>query len=138
IHDDGIKGLEALAGSDHPLFNRSHHPLADAWFLDGFDPAKNPDLWCQPLFELMARLSKPGTTVSAFTVAKSVVEGLKEAGFVVSKPQAQGTRETIVRAQFNEPEKPPYEASSCKSTLKHRRNAAFAPPWYLPPIYRGE
>jgi tRNA 5-methylaminomethyl-2-thiouridine biosynthesis bifunctional protein len=39
----------------------------DAWFLDGFAPAKNPDMWTPELFAELARLAHPGSTISTFT-----------------------------------------------------------------------
>ncbi|MGO1345373.1 tRNA (5-methylaminomethyl-2-thiouridine)(34)-methyltransferase MnmD, partial [Chromohalobacter japonicus] len=41
----------------------------DAWFLDGFSPAKNPDMWQPELFEAMANVSRPGATFATFTCA---------------------------------------------------------------------
>lgn len=57
----------------------------DAWFLDGFAPAKNPDMWTDILFENMARLSAPGATLSTFTAAGAVRRGLAAAGFHIEK-----------------------------------------------------
>lgn len=39
----------------------------DAWFLDGFAPSKNPDMWQAELFQIIARLSAPGATFATFT-----------------------------------------------------------------------
>ncbi|MEH6466753.1 MAG: tRNA (5-methylaminomethyl-2-thiouridine)(34)-methyltransferase MnmD, partial [Porticoccus sp.] len=61
----------ALRGSDHPLFQRRGNPVINAWFLDGFAPSKNPDMWSEKLFQTIAVLSKPGTTFSTFTVAQA-------------------------------------------------------------------
>lgn len=58
---------------------------ADAWFLDGFAPSKNPDMWTPALFDHIARLSKPGAPAATFTVAGFVRRGLAEAGFTVEK-----------------------------------------------------
>ena len=52
----------------------------DAWFLDGFAPAKNPDMWSQPLAESFTRLSHPGTTLSTFTAAAQVREHFTSTG----------------------------------------------------------
>ena len=41
----------------------------DAWFLDGFAPARNPDMWQPALYQRMAELSRPGATVATFNVA---------------------------------------------------------------------
>jgi tRNA 5-methylaminomethyl-2-thiouridine biosynthesis bifunctional protein len=53
----------------------------DAWFLDGFAPDRNPDLWAPALFESMAQLCTTGTTVATFTAAGRVRRGLQAAGF---------------------------------------------------------
>ncbi|ALZ77768.1 bifunctional tRNA (5-methylaminomethyl-2-thiouridine)(34)-methyltransferase MnmD/FAD-dependent 5-carboxymethylaminomethyl-2-thiouridine(34) oxidoreductase MnmC [Rheinheimera sp. F8] len=70
-----------------PLANR-----ADAWFLDGFAPSKNPDMWQDSLFSGMARLSGPGTTVATFTSAGIVRRGLQSAGFQVKKVKGFGRK----------------------------------------------
>ncbi|WP_293765407.1 bifunctional tRNA (5-methylaminomethyl-2-thiouridine)(34)-methyltransferase MnmD/FAD-dependent 5-carboxymethylaminomethyl-2-thiouridine(34) oxidoreductase MnmC [uncultured Aquitalea sp.] len=57
----------------------------DAWFLDGFAPSKNPDMWQQSLFDHMARLSAPAASFATFTSAGFVRRGLKQAGFAVRK-----------------------------------------------------
>lgn len=57
----------------------------DAWFLDGFSPAKNPHMWDKKLFEEMARLSKRNATFSTFTAASQVRRDLLSAGFYVEK-----------------------------------------------------
>jgi len=52
-----------------------------AWFLHGFAPGKNPELWERPLFEELARLSAEHCTFSTFTVSSSVRGNLESAGF---------------------------------------------------------
>ena len=59
---------------------------ADMWFLDGFSPAKNPQLWSQQLCSEIGRLSKKGATLATFTVARQVRTHLTEAGFMLKKP----------------------------------------------------
>jgi len=69
----------------------------DAWFLDGFAPSKNPDMWQQPLFDQMARLSHQDTTFATFTAAGFVRRGLQQAGFKVEKAPGFGRkRERLV------------------------------------------
>lgn len=58
---------------------------ADAWFLDGFAPSKNPDMWTDSLYKQMARLSGSDTTLSTFTAASRVRKGLIAAGFCIKK-----------------------------------------------------
>jgi tRNA 5-methylaminomethyl-2-thiouridine biosynthesis bifunctional protein len=57
----------------------------DAFYLDGFSPAKNPDLWSPLICRNLARLTKPGATLATWSVAGSVRRALSEAGFVVEK-----------------------------------------------------
>jgi tRNA 5-methylaminomethyl-2-thiouridine biosynthesis bifunctional protein len=73
---------------------------ADAWFLDGFAPAKNADMWSQPLFAHLARLSKPGAAAATFTVAGLVRRGLAEAGFAVEKKPGFGRKRERLEAVF--------------------------------------
>ena len=57
----------------------------DAWFLDGFAPARNPDMWTEAVLSRVAQLSAPGCVVSSFTVAGEVRRRLAAAGFAVAK-----------------------------------------------------
>ncbi|WP_189637774.1 bifunctional tRNA (5-methylaminomethyl-2-thiouridine)(34)-methyltransferase MnmD/FAD-dependent 5-carboxymethylaminomethyl-2-thiouridine(34) oxidoreductase MnmC [Thalassotalea sp. HSM 43] len=61
--------------------------MIDAFFLDGFAPRKNSDMWSETLFAEFARLAKPDATLGTFTVAGFVRRGLEDAGFKVSKRQ---------------------------------------------------
>ena len=58
---------------------------ADAFYLDGFAPPKNPDLWSPRLFEELARLATPDATLASYTVAGQVRNDLAAAGFANSK-----------------------------------------------------
>jgi len=64
----------------------------DCWFLDGFKPSSNPDMWSKTVFENMARLSHLGTTFATFTAAGFVRRGLAEAGFDVRKVPGFGRK----------------------------------------------
>lgn len=68
----------------------------DCWFLDGFKPASNPDMWSDTVFENMARLSKPGTTFATFTAAGFVRRGLQAAGFHVTKASGFGRKRDML------------------------------------------
>ena len=57
----------------------------DAWFLDGFAPAKNPEMWTPALFAAMARLARADATFATFTAAGFVRRGLEQAGFRVTR-----------------------------------------------------
>lgn len=72
----------------------------DAWFLDGFSPAKNPDMWQPALFEQMARLSHANTTFATFTSAGLVRRGLISAGFKVIKRSGFGKKREMITGHF--------------------------------------
>ena len=57
----------------------------DAFYLDGFSPAKNPDLWSPELCCSLHRLAVPGATLATWSVAGAVRRALSDAGFVVEK-----------------------------------------------------
>jgi tRNA 5-methylaminomethyl-2-thiouridine biosynthesis bifunctional protein len=58
---------------------------ADAFYLDGFSPARNPDLWSPAVCRQLARLAQPGATLATWTVAGAVRRALESAGFAVEK-----------------------------------------------------
>lgn len=72
----------------------------DAWFLDGFTPARNPEMWQPELFSVMQRLSRPDTTVATFTSARSVYEGLIGAGFQVKRVKGFGHKRNMMAGHF--------------------------------------
>ncbi|MCE2571632.1 bifunctional tRNA (5-methylaminomethyl-2-thiouridine)(34)-methyltransferase MnmD/FAD-dependent 5-carboxymethylaminomethyl-2-thiouridine(34) oxidoreductase MnmC [Motilimonas eburnea] len=74
--------------------------LVDCWFLDGFAPSKNPDMWSPALFNAMGRLAKPGATVATFTAAGFVRRGLGDAGFVMTKPKGFGRKREMLAGHY--------------------------------------
>jgi tRNA 5-methylaminomethyl-2-thiouridine biosynthesis bifunctional protein len=87
--DDATAGFGALSGV-----------TVDAWFLDGFAPAKNPEMWKEELFQTMARLSYPGTTLASFTAAGAVRRGLAAAGFSIRKVPGYGRKREMIRGVY--------------------------------------
>ena len=73
---------------------------ADAWFLDGFAPAKNSEMWSNDVFKHIARLSKPETTFATFTSAGAVRRGLLSAGFEVQKRTGFGKKREMLSGIF--------------------------------------
>jgi tRNA U34 5-methylaminomethyl-2-thiouridine-forming methyltransferase MnmC len=63
---------------------------ADAWFLDGFSPAKNPELWTPALMVEVASHTSPGGTFATYTAAGHVRRALTEAGFTVTRQPGFG------------------------------------------------
>ena len=74
--------------------------LVDAWFLDGFAPANNPDMWSEDVFARLAALSQSQTTLSTFTVAGMVRRGLACQGFVVEKVKGFGRKRHMLRGYW--------------------------------------
>jgi tRNA U34 5-methylaminomethyl-2-thiouridine-forming methyltransferase MnmC len=58
---------------------------ADAWFLDGFSPAKNPELWSADLMDQVARHTAPGGSFATYTAAGHVRRALAQSGFAVER-----------------------------------------------------
>ena len=69
---------------------------ADAWFLDGFSPAKNPQLWSAELLCEVGRLTKAGGSFASFTAARSVRDNLTAAGFDVEKRPGFGHKREMI------------------------------------------
>jgi tRNA 5-methylaminomethyl-2-thiouridine biosynthesis bifunctional protein len=72
----------------------------DAWFLDGFAPAKNPDMWTAELFAELARLAAPDSTISTFTSTGWVRRLLNAAGFKMKRTPGIGHKWEILRGVF--------------------------------------
>ncbi|MCK5818598.1 MAG: bifunctional tRNA (5-methylaminomethyl-2-thiouridine)(34)-methyltransferase MnmD/FAD-dependent 5-carboxymethylaminomethyl-2-thiouridine(34) oxidoreductase MnmC [Psychromonas sp.] len=70
--------------------------LFDAWYLDGFTPYKNPDMWQQPLFNLMGSCSKQGATIATFSVANMIKKGLQNAGITIKKRKGFGKKREML------------------------------------------
>lgn len=87
----------------------------DAWFLDGFSPAKNPQMWNDALYAQLARLSAPGTTLATFTSAGFVRRGLVAAGFTIKRTPGFGKKWEMSRGTYTGEEQ------------------AAAKPWYARP-----
>ncbi|EDY86546.1 oxidoreductase, FAD-binding [gamma proteobacterium HTCC5015] len=77
------------------LAQRGQGPV-DTWFLDGFAPSKNPDMWTSDLFSHMARLSAPQAHFATFTAAGFVRRGLTAAGFKVDKRPGFGRKRDML------------------------------------------
>ncbi|MEX0367463.1 MAG: tRNA (5-methylaminomethyl-2-thiouridine)(34)-methyltransferase MnmD [Ruegeria sp.] len=71
---------------------------ADAWFLDGFSPAKNPELWGADLMSAVARHTVPTGTAATYTAAGFVRRGLEAAGFTVTRSPGFGRKRHMTRA----------------------------------------
>ncbi|EWC41590.1 bifunctional tRNA (5-methylaminomethyl-2-thiouridine)(34)-methyltransferase MnmD/FAD-dependent 5-carboxymethylaminomethyl-2-thiouridine(34) oxidoreductase MnmC [Stutzerimonas stutzeri] len=75
----------------------------DAWFLDGFAPAKNPQMWQPAVFAELARLSAAGATLGTFTSAGFVRRGLIDAGFDMQRVPGYSHKREILRGRLLRP-----------------------------------
>lgn len=91
------------------------HGVIDAWFLDGFSPARNPQLWEPSLLATLGRLSAPGATLATYSSAGAVRRALDAAGFAMRKMPGFGRkREMLVGERRGAP------ASSLPSARRGR------------------
>ncbi|MEP4889372.1 MAG: bifunctional tRNA (5-methylaminomethyl-2-thiouridine)(34)-methyltransferase MnmD/FAD-dependent 5-carboxymethylaminomethyl-2-thiouridine(34) oxidoreductase MnmC [Aliiglaciecola sp.] len=105
--DSGKVILDLWLGEANEVFSSMHNlpqGLVDAWFLDGFAPSKNPEMWSSDLYQQMARLSKQGATFATFTAAGIVKRGLAEQGFEVKKAKGYGRKRDMLVGHFNHPD----------------------------------
>ncbi|WP_078083946.1 bifunctional tRNA (5-methylaminomethyl-2-thiouridine)(34)-methyltransferase MnmD/FAD-dependent 5-carboxymethylaminomethyl-2-thiouridine(34) oxidoreductase MnmC [Microbulbifer mangrovi] len=113
---------EASRGFEQLLLDDPHRDsLVDAWFLDGFAPSKNPDMWSQDLFQAIAGLSAANATFATFTCAGIVKRGLKSVGFALQKVPGFGRKREMLRGEFT--------LSSDAAPHAHH-----VTPWHLPPV----
>jgi len=87
----------------------------DAWFLDGFSPARNPEMWTQSVFESVVRFSQPGASFATYTCAGWVRRGLEQAGFQVSKSPGFGRKREMLQGHL--PGLPPVRATVTKAIV---------------------
>lgn len=73
---------------------------ADAWFLDGFSPAKNPELWEPDLMQAVARHTNPGGTAATYSAAGHIRRALADAGFDVIRAPGYGRKRHMTRARM--------------------------------------
>lgn len=76
---------------------QSLHPV-NAWFLDGFAPACNPELWEENIFKHIMRLSAQGTTFASFSVAGVLKRALKSYNVSITRPQGFGHKREMLKA----------------------------------------
>ncbi|MBU1347116.1 MAG: FAD-dependent 5-carboxymethylaminomethyl-2-thiouridine(34) oxidoreductase MnmC [Alphaproteobacteria bacterium] len=80
---------------------------ADAWFLDGFAPSVNPDMWSDDVLDRIAERSAPDARLATFTVAGAVRRGLSERGFEVAKRPGHGRKRERLEARRSDPARLP-------------------------------
>jgi len=74
--------------------------VADAWFLDGFAPSLNPDMWLEQAIQQIRAHSKPGTTLATFTSVGRVRRALADKGFDMLKVPGFGRKREMLTGRF--------------------------------------
>ncbi|MPW43843.1 FAD-dependent 5-carboxymethylaminomethyl-2-thiouridine(34) oxidoreductase MnmC [Acinetobacter guerrae] len=98
--------LDLWLGDAHDVFPVIEKTKAvDAWFLDGFAPSCNPELWEDNVLNHIVRLSDIGTTFASFSVAGVLKRGLKKHGITISRPKGFGYKREMLKAIWTETEK---------------------------------
>ena len=72
----------------------------DAWYLDGFAPSKNPEMWSNEVFARMACLSNEGTSVSTYTSAGFVRRGLTKNGFDITRVSGFASKRHMLKGVY--------------------------------------
>ncbi|MBN9461536.1 MAG: FAD-dependent 5-carboxymethylaminomethyl-2-thiouridine(34) oxidoreductase MnmC [Burkholderiales bacterium] len=96
---DGAVTLTLCLGEAQALLPRLRLG-ADAFFLDGFAPARNPAMWQPPLMRALARLARPEATLATWSAAGAVRDALAEAGFAVERLAGHGGKRHRLRARY--------------------------------------
>lgn len=76
----------------------------DAFYLDGFAPDRNPEMWQEGLLKACARLAAPGATLATWCATGALREGLARAGFAVERLPGHGRKRHRVAARFAPPD----------------------------------
>ncbi|MGB8814140.1 MAG: tRNA (5-methylaminomethyl-2-thiouridine)(34)-methyltransferase MnmD [Paracoccaceae bacterium] len=90
LHLPGIMAHIILGDAQGTLPTWAHK--ADAWYLDGFSPAKNPELWSETLMAQVGQHTAPNGTFATYTAAGHVRRALQAAGFQVDRRTGHGQK----------------------------------------------
>lgn len=100
LHFDGGRVTLTLALGDAQSMLAALDARADAFFLDGFAPARNPAMWSAGVFAEVGRLAAPGATLATYSVAREVRERAAAAGFRLQKRAGFGHKREMLTGAF--------------------------------------
>lgn len=100
LHFDDEKVTLTLVFDEAIEAARGLSVAADAFYLDGFAPDRNPAMWSAPLLKTLARLAVPGATVATYSAAGAVRDALVAAGFVVEKRSGFGRKRDMLAGRY--------------------------------------
>ncbi len=101
VLEEGKVTLTLMFGEASDMYSRLEAKV-DAWYLDGFAPAKNPEMWSEDLFREIGRLSQDGAVLSTFTAAGFVKRGLVTVGFEMSKRRGYGRKRDSLQGVYED------------------------------------
>lgn len=113
--ENGAIILDLWLGDVNDLLPQVYSPaggLVDAWYLDGFAPSKNPDMWTENLFTNLYRLIRPEGTLATFTAAGFVRRGLADAEFEMAKIPGYGKKREMLAGRSQKMATPAYSPVS--------------------------
>jgi tRNA 5-methylaminomethyl-2-thiouridine biosynthesis bifunctional protein len=123
--EDAAQWVEDLA-------SRGDRPV-DAWYLDGFTPARNEAIWSAQVLRALGRLSHTETTLATFTAAGQVRRDLEAAGFTMNKAPGFGLKRECMRGRFAGSTDLSKATEQPLSRKRRRQQSAIAlTPWDLP------
>ena len=97
---DGGRFYLTLCIGDALTSLRQVDSAIDAWYLDGFSPAKNPAMWSPELFSQVSRLTKENGTLATYAAASFVRKGLSNEGFTMNKKPGYGKKREMLSGTF--------------------------------------
>ena len=113
---EGGRVVLTLALADVPDVLPRLKLTADAFYLDGFAPDRNAEMWSAITMKGLARLARPGATLATYTTARAVREALAGAGFAPEQRPGFARKRAMLAARFT-----PRDA--------RRRSPTAAPQW---------
>lgn len=136
LFDQGRVRLLLLFGDVMTCLPQISSPV-DAWYLDGFAPSKNPQMWSAPLFQQVAALSRRGTRFGTYAAAGHVRRGLADAGFVIERRPGFGPKRECLAGEWvpQDIAAAPTDAPATGGRSARRRvlSSAGPHPWYAAP-----
>lgn len=98
---DAYETYEQLLICGEPQQERNlRTSFVDAWYLDGFSPAKNKSMWSDSLIKVIAMLSHEDTTFATYTAAGTVKKSLSHHGFIIEKRKGFGSKRHMICGRF--------------------------------------
>ena len=125
--------IDLWLGDAHDVFpSMQKTSQVHAWFLDGFAPSCNPDMWEENVLNHIIRLSDVGTTFASFSVAGVLKRGLKQHGISITRPRGFGHKREMLKGIWldqiaQEPssnEIPPIQLEKKKHCLSQSKHIA--------------